>query len=145
MVSFLIGPTSYWSRTVLYILTSIMVLGTPNNGPNLIFSVFHAKKLKKGSKSQKSYQKICIWVSTVVYFDQRLGAAQNFASIFFAFQLFCTKNIEKVFFNQCMECAAPKLLVQIFTRCCCTFWAYLSNKSYCRSLYPSYIKSHKLE
>ena len=37
----------------MYILTSIWVLCNPKAGPNLLFTCFWAKKLKKGRKSKK--------------------------------------------------------------------------------------------
>ena len=38
---------------MLYILTSIWVVLTPNAGPSMLFNIFCAKKLKKGRKSKK--------------------------------------------------------------------------------------------
>ena len=38
---------------MLYILTSIMVLRTPNTGQNMVFLVFHMKNVKKEEKEGK--------------------------------------------------------------------------------------------
>ena len=44
----------YLLNTLLYILTSIWVLGTPNTGPNVLFQISACLKAEKRRKSRKN-------------------------------------------------------------------------------------------
>ena len=45
-----------------------------------------------------------------------LKFATNFLLFLFFFQLFCTKNAEKAYFDQCLEWAAPKRWLKYSTK-----------------------------
>ena len=68
----------------------------------VIFIIFVVKTLKKQEICSKFLQKTHFFKS----FLKNLAA--NFAANFLLFQLFAVKNIKIVYFDQRLECAAPK-------------------------------------
>ena len=118
---------------VLYVLTSVWLLPTPNPGPNMLFHIFCVKNIKKEEKI-KNDAKIkffrlapkhcsCLFVSENIFYQWKCvfsgnkSLIQSFAAcpkntylphfpFLLLFHVFHAKNMKK--YGQYLECTAPK-------------------------------------
>ena len=113
------GNSSFGEGYVLYILTSIWVLRTPNAGLIVIFSICCAKKLKKCKESSKFGVKFSkkkfFWVSTqTLVYCFILKNCQNIQQLWYLKNLFLEKRLEY---------AAPKRWLK-YTAQLVDIWTY---------------------